>query len=253
MAATLTFVIPCRKRGADLNQVVANIYEQAERPADIYVVAIVDADDPDTLDAARTLSVAYPQGVRTFVNSNVNLGYHGLAQLWDAATVDVSTDLVAQWGDRVYIQTPGYDALLSDAFSAAHPYSIFQLNEENTWNYAYPLVSTRLNQLVRIFKTEAPDAYIRYIAECCDINVPVPSVAIQRVQPTAKYGVRFAVKQEKEKLFRNSPTHKDQLRADVQRICDVVGKSCDQPHHIKWLKLPTIAGGPRFFSTLPMQ
>ena len=92
--------------------------------------------------------------------------------------------------------------------------------------------------------------FIRYIAECCDINVPVPSVAIQRAQPTCKYATLFSVKQEKEKLLRNNPTHKSQLCVDVQRICDAVGKSCEQPRHLAWLKQPTIGGGPALLSTL---
>lgn len=153
------------------------------------------------------------------------------------------------WGDRVLIQTQGYEKEIEAAHaSRKHDYMIYQLHEEKTWKFAYPIVTTKLNQLVPIFQTEAPDAYIRYVAECCCNSLYVPTFNMVRITPT-KLVTPFSVKVNKEKKFRKSQRHKQLLRQHVQMIFEATGGGAARKQHRAWLKAPTIGKGPDLIST----
>lgn len=250
---TITFVLSSKGRPESLTSTVENIYEKAYCKRNVSVLCIADGGDQDTIRAAEDLSSRFDNVSLLCIPHDSYPGYLGLCEVWDEGASQVTTDLVAMWGDRGRIHTQGFDTEIGKAHaSREHDYMIYQLHEDRTWGFAYPVISTKLNRLVRPFRTEAPDAYIRYLAECCCNNIYVPTCKVSRGDALGRtyWNTPYSVKVEKEKLFRNSQPHKKLLREHVRMI--LLASGGGEPvhaEHRQWLEGPTIGGGPALLST----
>lgn len=246
---SITFLIPTRNRLEDLLDSLNEIYTKAFNPYNVYAIVTIYKNDEITLKNIKIIKEIH-KNITVLVNENTKLGYIDMDKLWDKMANLVKTNLLVLWTDRIRILTNHWDNVLFDFYNKhKEPYMIIRLKEIETWHWAYPIITLELHKLIGIFKSTAPDAYIRYIAEYTNIELFLETIEIERIPQQylkSKYFTKYSVKVEKEKLFRKNVDIKNTIRNDINKILN--DKKYKQISNNKvnkiWLSSPFISGGP---------
>ena len=245
---SITFLIPSRKRYEDLIDSLNEIYSKALNKDKIYTIITIEDDDEISKNNIKNIK-NINKNITVLINKDLNIGYIDLDKHWNKMANLAKTDLLAMWTDRVRILTNNWDKLLFDFYNKnKQPYMVIRVKEFGTWNWAFPIVTLELQKLIEIFKSAAPDAYIRYIAEYTNIELLLKTIEIERIH---QKGLKcntvtpFHIHVNKEKLFRNNESIKNTLRNDINKIMNDKQyiKISNNVINKNWLADPFIGNG----------
>lgn len=123
------------------------------------------------------------------MNHDTRLRYVGLSEMVAKAASGSQATLLTMWGDRVRIQSPGYDRFLLQALQmSSSPLAVLKIDEgDKTWGWAYSFFSGSLHNTVSVLVSTSPDGFMRYIAECTGIDSYVKEVVIDRLLATDEW------------------------------------------------------------------
>ena len=243
----VTFLIPCKKRLQDLKDTIVNIYQQAERKNIVHVRCIIDKNDPILEKKNEVLSI-HPN-ITFYINDDLSLKYLQLSKLYYQATENIQSELFVFWGDRVRINTFGFDKILFFAFmNRKNNLFISTFKEIDTWNCAYPIITYQLNKILNYKDSVCPDGFIRYIAETTNIHYPIHDICVERFDPQNLnvYATPGNILYKKEKIFRLTQFEKKNLINNIQKILNhpYYRRYTNHIADPQWFTYPYIMGGP---------
>ena len=129
--------------------------------------------------------------------------------------------------------------------------AIINMQEQDTWGYAYPILTTQLDRLVGGYQSPAIDGYLKYLGQCSGIGISVPDVLVWRQHVQASETFKTPVHQayNKEVLFRENAEMKRSLLEDCLAVLShdqyvALDESALDEIQSSWLEEPWIGNGP---------
>ena len=149
----------------------------------------------------------------------------------------------------------GFDAAIYQAYAALQqpPLAVLYMQEKNTWEYSYPIQTTRLERLLEGGGYQSPsiDGFLKYLGQCSGVITRVADVEVwrQHVQSHATFKTPLSQSNRKEVLFRESADLKRSLLAGCMAVLGHEEyRELDPDALLKvqsdWLLEPYILNGP---------
>ena len=125
------------------------------------------------------------------------------------------------------------------------------MQEKNTWQFAYPILTTFVDRLIGGYQSPSIDGYLKYLGQCSGISVRIPSVVVwrQHVQRTEVFHTSVVEADNKELLFRQNKEMKLNLVNDCYTVLShnfyrVLDQNSLDFVNISWIDEPFIENGP---------
>lgn len=165
---------------------------------------------------------------------------------------DLTCSLLSDVWRRLF---PGFDAAIYQAYAALQqpPLAVLYMQEKNTWEYAYPIQTTRLERLLVGGGYQSPsiDGFLKYLGQCSGVMARVAGVEVwrQHVQAHETFKTPLSQSTRKEALFRESTDMKRSLLAGCLAVLSHEQyRELDRDALMKvrsdWLLEPHILNGP---------